>query len=1441
MRRRVSVICSLLLVLGTLGALPLVLTSAAGAATTAYTPGTPVVDTISSPGTCTATSTATCAPWNASQGDPGTPAYTSNGVGTLLPTYTPGGVQSTTGGVDEPNLAVYPGADSGTDGDAPYPSGTVGTPGPLAGYCGTGTQAQASTGTPQRQPAGTTLPFSPAYFPHIVENADGSLTGYFDERPKDADESIVAATSTDGGKDWTYDSQALEQDPGYCPSADTNDDGEGHPNVVTVGGNTYLYTLERAAGDNTGVGLLVHQLDPTAANPLDGAPAVEETGVDPDDFAGGAVAVPSTGGTPATIALSQPIGSGPEALVAGPFVDLTATPVPSATDVIDCTGVGAQSLTGCTTADPAGLSVAGGDLIEQVLGTVASDHAAAAPATGCSAGSTTPTTTGTGSLPCQVPVGPNTTTGDGGLDGLTLNVTNPDDTDLAIFNANAPNRAYVDGVAVYCSQANAYPTTRIEDCTTGPDGSPLTVNAGDPVTSDPIVPATAQQTTGLVAPDGIVGVLPSYPGAPAGSTVVMYTEKILNYFIAGETTSSSSTKFSTIGTSGTGTLNFFPGSSFPEDLPSTISPSSPVTVDLGDNTLAGATSPSDVFVPVTCTGLTTGSPVTGLATDTLTGCSVPSSIGGTGYSTSDSFKSDSFIAAPGAALVPGTTLAATGEGSTTNAQKLFKNNEDLTIVRVAYTTDGVDFSTTGLANGGIVSGAASGATTATGATDCTTSNEASPSSYSDLSDPCATTSPANLNQYDTAGTALATEMRWIGSGGSIIVNPDGSYGLFLSGAWAGDGDSDAFNQIWYSSSTDGEDWTTPVDVLSTDYTFSASAAQDQALANGQDAPLGISAYYSGRAYGPSVVQNPDGTLTMVFAGYRLPKGDNSAGTVLGTNPGDQYTVGATDPDLYRNILTVTLQSRTSPAVATATAVTSSPAQPVVGQPVTYTATVSVPSPGAGTPTGTVTFTGASDNTLCSGVTLSDTSPDTATCTVTYDSTAGDTVTASYGGDGNYAASESQPYDQAVSSSPTSTTLSVSPGTAVVGQPVTYTATVTPTGGGAGTPTGTVTFSGDGGPLCPAQDLSVVDGSDQATCTATYTSAQTDEVSASYGGDGSFTGSSTTQPQAVTVTEASTTTELTASAAPAVAGQTVTFTATVDPDSPSTATPTGDVTFTLAGPGHPKARCTGGATVALDDGVATCAVTMTLATSPLQVSAAYAGDPGVDAASTAAPVDETVGTAATTVTVTGSEAQAVGGKPLTLTATVAPVSPATGTPTGDVSFAVLSGTGSDVRCTGPSVVALNAGTARCKVAAADVSSRTAPFTVLATYDGSGSYGASSSVPLDVPFEPGAAAVTVTTSGTPTTGVTIAAAVSGVQGPVVPTGTVTFTVDGPGSSPLTCAGGDTRTLSSTGVADCKLAKGELSGVSGRKQLSGTAAYSGDLVYGPAQASFGDLVGG
>ncbi len=800
-----------------------------------YTVGTPSLATI--------TNGSTAAPWNEAQGDPSGTSYPGTD---LLPSFLPGG--PTAGTPAEPNVAVYPGSGSGTAGVAPYPSGVVGTPGPLDAYCGTGNTTTEATGSPARQPAGTTLPLAPAYFPHIVRTGTNDLTGYFDYRPKDADEAIVMATSVDNGQDWTYQGEALEQNRGYCPSADVNDDGQGHPNVITVGGTTYLYTLQRPAGDNNGVGMLVHTLTSSGANTLAGLPASEQVGIDPDAFATAGATVPSTGGTPVTLSVNQTgLANSPEQLVPGPFVDLTQTPVPTATSVITCTGVGSASLTGCTSANGGGATVASGDLIEQVIGTV--------------------------NTVATVPKGPNNTLGTGGLSSLFI--TFEDNVTSTILNNNAPNRVYVNGVAVYCTQANANQTTKLEDCTTGPDGSPLAAAIGAPVTSDPVVPATAQQTSGLVAPDGIVGVLPTYPGAPAGSTTVLYTEKELNYFVAGVTNAAGSYS-STTGTN----ISFFANGNTTTTLGSP-SPGSPVTVDVADDTTTSV-------IQATCTGLTVGSAGTAISSyaspliDTLTGCTVPTVDNGNAYGTKDQ------IGAPGAALESPSTLAKTGEGST-NQDKLYKNNEDLTILRAAYTTDGINFSTAGLANGGVISGQG---------------NEGS--NYDDINDPSTTTDPpGGPNQYGAQGSALATEMRWVGSAGSIITNTAGAvpvYQLFLSGAWAVDGDSDAFNQIYETTSTDGEHWTVPVSVISTDYTFSASAAQDATPSQA----LGLSAYYSGRAYGPSVVPNGDGSLTMVFAGYRIPKTIAAVGTVLGTNGSDLYTIGANDPALYRNILVVTL-------------------------------------------------------------------------------------------------------------------------------------------------------------------------------------------------------------------------------------------------------------------------------------------------------------------------------------------------------------------------------------------------------------------------------------------------------------------------------------------------------------------------------------------------------
>jgi hypothetical protein len=950
--RRISALLFAFAALVGASAAGLVMTAPALADGTTYTPETPLVDTIEG------------GPWNTSQGNPA--AGGEYPGSDLLPRFAFGGPETTLGGFSEPNVAVYPQEEKVIEGGKevtkllPYPSGVAGTPGPLSGYCNK-EESENEQGSPVSQPAGSKLPFSPYYFPDVVRNADGSLTGYFDYRPKDADEAITVARSSDNGKTWVAEGKALEQNPGYCPTADTNDDGQGHPYVAPIGGTTKLYTLNRPAGDYEGVGLLVHNIEPSATNPLTKLEPTEPVGIDPNAYAEATVEVPTSGaGVSIPVSTLGEAGS-PEHIVAGPYEDYNAA-APSSS-IITCTETSTTpaELSGCTVSGSSSLIIKAKDDIVQVIATA------------------NPEALGTKTIvpgaTYTIPTGPNVPSGEGGL--AEVRILNGNSTvspfTTFILNENAPNRLYIDGVTVYCAQSNANPTTKIEDCTTD-SGSPLVVHQGDAITADPIVPPSATVTTGLKAPDGIIGTLPSYPGAPSGSTVVLYTEKELAYFIVGTTDGavSSSGKF----TAGSVSLPLASGTAI------TYTPSVHPSENLTGNSFKiylGTNSESPIQ-EVTCTGVTaatqTGVPA---GSENLTGCT-----GGAGK-----VAEGNWVGGPNAAIVPFSTLNKIGEGKDSKSkgpEKLFNNNEDLSVLRAAYTFNGVNFTDIGP-----ISGTASATGNDTG-------------SYNDISNPFQTTSPSSTEPADlNPGEPDTTELRFIGSRGTIITNPNGTYGMFLSGSWATDGDSDAFNQIFYTDSTNGKEWSVPKVVLSTEYKFAASAAQDKALEEGKDEPLGISGYYSGRAYGPAVVQNPNGSLTMVFSGYRLPKPITTVGTELGTSA-TKYKIGAKDPALYRNILTMQLSSATTPGVSTTTSVSSSDAgSGVVDAAVTYTATVAPVPPGAGTPTGTVSFSDSHGSIAgCSSRPLNEGSPDTATCTTTHERPAGpEEITATYSGDTNY--------------------------------------------------------------------------------------------------------------------------------------------------------------------------------------------------------------------------------------------------------------------------------------------------------------------------------------------------------------------------------------------------------------------------------------------------------
>jgi hypothetical protein len=147
--------------------------------------------------------------------------------------------------------------------------------------------------------------------------------------------------------------------------------------------------------------------------------------------------------------------------------------------------------------------------------------------------------------------------------------------------------------------------------------------------------------------------------------------------------------------------------------------------------------------------------------------------------------------------------------------------------------------------------------------------------------------------------------------------------------------------------------------------------------------------------------------------------------------------------------TVTPMSR----VSTTTTLTSSPNPSVYGQTVTFTATVTPNTPGTGTPTGTVTF---KDGVKTLGTGTLD-AGGVATFSTSTLGVASHSITAVYGGDGNDLGSTSAAVGQVVNQASTTTALKSSVNPSIVGQPVTFTVTVSAVAPGAGIPTGTVTF------------------------------------------------------------------------------------------------------------------------------------------------------------------------------------------------------------------------------------------------------------------------------------------------------------------------------------------------------------------------------------------------
>jgi Bacterial Ig-like domain (group 3) len=312
----------------------------------------------------------------------------------------------------------------------------------------------------------------------------------------------------------------------------------------------------------------------------------------------------------------------------------------------------------------------------------------------------------------------------------------------------------------------------------------------------------------------------------------------------------------------------------------------------------------------------------------------------------------------------------------------------------------------------------------------------------------------------------------------------------------------------------------------------------------------------------------------------------------------------------------------------------------LGNPVTFTATVSGPA-GAAIPTGSITWqvSGAAGATACTSSTTT-LSSGTATCTINANQAGTYAVSGNYHGDGNYAPATSNTDTVTVTTLSTASTLTSSASPSTYGQAVAFTATVSSTDGG-----GTVSFSADGKAIsgCSAQSLHLVSSSHQATCTTSALTGGSHTILASYSGDMNYSGSSATLTQTVSPKPATTTVK--SSMNPSTYGHAVTFTGTVSPTDGQ-----GSVTFT-SGTGKSMTTLCLAQGITLIKGAyrATCTTSKLGASTATTITASYSGD--TDYGKSAGTVSQTVNKTPTTTGLSSSKNPAVKGQRITLTAVV----------------------------------------------------------------------------------------------------------------------------------------------------------------------------------------------
>jgi sugar lactone lactonase YvrE len=450
----------------------------------------------------------------------------------------------------------------------------------------------------------------------------------------------------------------------------------------------------------------------------------------------------------------------------------------------------------------------------------------------------------------------------------------------------------------------------------------------------------------------------------------------------------------------------------------------------------------------------------------------------------------------------------------------------------------------------------------------------------------------------------------------------------------------------------------------------------------------------------------------------------------------------------------------SPYADTAVTISANSSSVPAGQPVILTATLTAINGLAANATGSVAFFDGTSTFLGQASVTNG----SATFTTSTLSQGQHSINAIYSGDSSFAYAIAPPFGLSITAPQASVALAANPNPGIANQPITFTATLTPSSA-----TGSVQFLNGSTSL---GTVTVTNGA--ATLSGITLGAGTYSLTAQYSGGNEFPAA--TSPALSLTVKAASSVVVTSSANPSNTKQSVTFTATVTPS-----TATGAVQF-LDG-----TTVLGSATLANGSATFTPA-SLTAGTHSITVS--YAGDAN-DTSATSAVLTQTV-QASSTITVTSSANAAIAGAAVTFAATVTP-----STATGNVQF--LDGT------TVLGTVALASGAASFTTSSLSPGSHS----ITASYSGDANDTPATSTVLSESVQ-NQASVTLTSSLNPAPVGTLINLIANVS-PVGATGTVEF-LDG-----ATALG--TATVGSNGIAyisTSTLAQGT---------HSLTAVYSGD----------------